>query len=169
MPLPVIRVVGSERDQLLKLEPGRAKCTPRRQRRICADRRHRPDRPQRAAPPGRLHRSDGAARADAPGAVGEIAGWAFETRRHVCIDGGTNGRLTSVPLPSPAAAQRSRRRHGARRRSPAIRAALKGRLINGPDHRRSDRPGAARPESDLAISWTRPHTPTLQAQVDAAR
>src|SRR5437868_13186975 len=35
------------------------------------------------------------------GAVGEVAGWALDADGRI-IEGGTNQRLTSVPLPAPA-------------------------------------------------------------------
>jgi DNA-binding transcriptional regulator LsrR (DeoR family) len=54
------------------------------------------------------------------GAVGELVGWAFDAEGRI-IDGGTNDRLTSIPLQVPTAAPMVT----------AIRAALKGRLING--------------------------------------
>jgi DNA-binding transcriptional regulator LsrR (DeoR family) len=63
------------------------------------------------------------------GAVGEVAGWAMDAQGHV-IDGGTNRRLTSVPLPMPAQALTVGAALG-RSKLPGIRAALKGRLING--------------------------------------
>ncbi|HVZ01919.1 MAG TPA: sugar-binding transcriptional regulator [Dongiaceae bacterium] len=63
------------------------------------------------------------------GAVGEVAGWAMDAQGRV-IDGGTNRRLTSVPLPAPARALTVGAALG-RSKLPAIRAALKGRIING--------------------------------------
>jgi DNA-binding transcriptional regulator LsrR (DeoR family) len=63
------------------------------------------------------------------GAVGEVAGWAMDSDGRV-IDGGTNRRLTSVPLPVPAKALTVAAAVG-RSKLPGIRAALKGRMING--------------------------------------
>jgi DNA-binding transcriptional regulator LsrR (DeoR family) len=63
------------------------------------------------------------------GAVGEVAGWAMDADGRF-IDGGTNRRLTSVPLPIPAAALTVGAALG-RSKLPGIRAALKGRIING--------------------------------------
>jgi len=63
------------------------------------------------------------------GAIGELIGWAFDEQGHV-IDGGTNRRLTSIPLQVPAEATTIGAAVG-RAKVAAIRAALKGRLING--------------------------------------
>jgi DNA-binding transcriptional regulator LsrR (DeoR family) len=56
------------------------------------------------------------------GAVGEVAGWAMDADGRF-IDGGTNRRLTSVPLPIPAAALTVGAALG-RSKLPGIRAAL---------------------------------------------
>jgi len=63
------------------------------------------------------------------GAAGELTGWAFDVEGHI-IDGGTNRRLTSIPPRVPAAALTIGAAVGKAKVS-AIRAALKGRLING--------------------------------------
>src|ERR1700676_4611428 len=63
------------------------------------------------------------------GAVGELTGWAFDAEGSV-IKGGTNDRLTSIPPKIPAEALTIGAALGAAKVS-AIRAALKGRLING--------------------------------------
>ena len=63
------------------------------------------------------------------GAVGELVGWAFDAEGRI-IDGGTNRRLTSIPLQVPAEAVTIGAAVG-RAKVGAIRAALKGRLING--------------------------------------
>jgi DNA-binding transcriptional regulator LsrR (DeoR family) len=63
------------------------------------------------------------------GAAGELTGWAFDAEGHI-IDGGTNRRLTSIPPRVPAAALTIGAAVGKAKVS-AIRAALKGRLING--------------------------------------
>jgi DNA-binding transcriptional regulator LsrR (DeoR family) len=63
------------------------------------------------------------------GAVGELVGWAFDAEGRV-IGGSTNGRLTSIPLQVPAKALTIGAAVG-RAKVAAIRAALKGRLING--------------------------------------
>ena len=63
------------------------------------------------------------------GAVGEIIGWAFDADGAL-IDGLTNDRVLSVPLEKPA----SRKVVGVAMslpRLPAIRGALRGRLVNG--------------------------------------
>jgi DNA-binding transcriptional regulator LsrR (DeoR family) len=63
------------------------------------------------------------------GAVGEVVGWAFDAEGRV-IAGGINDRLTSIPLQVPAEALTIGAAVG-RAKVAAIRAALKGRLING--------------------------------------
>ena len=63
------------------------------------------------------------------GAAGELTGWAFDAEGRI-IDGGTNRRLTSIPPRVPAAALTIGAAVGKAKIS-AIRAALKGRLING--------------------------------------
>ena len=63
------------------------------------------------------------------GAAGELTGWAFDAEGRI-IDGGTNRRLTSIPLRVPAAALTIGAAVG-RGKVSAIQAALKGRLING--------------------------------------
>ena len=63
------------------------------------------------------------------GAAGEVTGWAYDADGRI-IDGGTNRRLTSVPPPVPAKALTVAAAVGAAK-IPAIRAALKGRLVNG--------------------------------------
>src|SRR5712671_6449644 len=63
------------------------------------------------------------------GAVGELTGWAFDEQGHI-IDGGTNLRITSIPPRVPAQALTIGAAVG-RGKVAAIRAALKGRLLNG--------------------------------------
>jgi len=63
------------------------------------------------------------------GAVGEVTAWAMDADGHV-LAGGTNKRLTSVPLPIPAKALTVGAAVGPSKVVP-IRAALKGRVING--------------------------------------
>ena len=63
------------------------------------------------------------------GAAGELTGWAFDAEGSI-IKGGTNDRLTSIPPQVPAEALTIGAAVGSAKVS-AIRAALKGRLING--------------------------------------
>jgi DNA-binding transcriptional regulator LsrR (DeoR family) len=63
------------------------------------------------------------------GAVGEVTGWAFDAQGRI-IKGGTNARLTSIPPRVPAEALTIGAAVGPAKVS-AIRAALKGGLING--------------------------------------
>jgi DNA-binding transcriptional regulator LsrR (DeoR family) len=63
------------------------------------------------------------------GAVGELTGWAFDAQGSI-IKGGTNARLTSIPPQVPAEALTIGAAVGPAKVA-AIRAALKGRLVNG--------------------------------------
>jgi DNA-binding transcriptional regulator LsrR (DeoR family) len=63
------------------------------------------------------------------GAVAEVTAWAIDTEGRV-INGGMNKRLTSVPLPIPAKNLTVAAALGPSKVLP-IRAALKGRIING--------------------------------------
>src|SRR3984893_16494829 len=63
------------------------------------------------------------------GAVGELTGWAFDAQGRI-VEGGTTRRLTSIPPQVPAKAMTIGAAVGPAKVS-AIRAALKGRLING--------------------------------------
>jgi DNA-binding transcriptional regulator LsrR (DeoR family) len=63
------------------------------------------------------------------GAVGELIGWAFDAEGHV-IEGGTNNRLTSIALQVPARGLTIGAAVGPGKVA-AIKAALKGRLLNG--------------------------------------
>jgi DNA-binding transcriptional regulator LsrR (DeoR family) len=63
------------------------------------------------------------------GAVGELTGWAFDAEGRI-IDGGTNSRLTSIAPQVPAGARTIGAAVGPAKVA-AIKAALKGRLING--------------------------------------
>ena len=65
----------------------------------------------------------------AKGAVGEIVGWAFDASG-VVIEGGSNERLSSIPLESAPDALIVGVAMGAKK-TPAIAAALRGRLLNG--------------------------------------
>lgn len=63
------------------------------------------------------------------GAVGEIVGWAFDADGKM-IEGLTNDRVASAPLPSPSVSLVIALAMG-KKKLPGIRAALNGRLING--------------------------------------
>ena len=63
------------------------------------------------------------------GAVGEIVGWAFDADGKL-IDGLTNDRVASAPIPSRETGLVIAAAMGARK-LPGIRAALKSRLVNG--------------------------------------
>ena len=78
----------------------------------------------------------------AAGAVGEICGWIFD-RDGRLLRSGANERTASAPIPDRDRATVIALAKG-RRKLPAIAAALRGRLVNGLDHRRGDRRGAAR-------------------------
>jgi DNA-binding transcriptional regulator LsrR (DeoR family) len=63
------------------------------------------------------------------GAIGEISGWAFDAQGKL-IEGLTNERVASAPLPSRETSQVIAIAMG-NRKLPAIRAALNRRLVNG--------------------------------------
>ncbi|MEO3431593.1 sugar-binding transcriptional regulator [Inquilinus sp. CAU 1745] len=63
------------------------------------------------------------------GAVGEIAGWAYDTDGRI-VEGGTNDRVTALPPHQPPGNLTIGIAAG-ENRAPAIRAALKGRLLTG--------------------------------------
>jgi DNA-binding transcriptional regulator LsrR (DeoR family) len=63
------------------------------------------------------------------GAVGEVTGWVFDAEGNV-IDGGSNTRLTSIPIQKSPASLDVGVAIGLAK-VPSIRAALKGRLLNG--------------------------------------
>jgi DNA-binding transcriptional regulator LsrR (DeoR family) len=63
------------------------------------------------------------------GAVGEMVGWAFDDKGRY-IEGFTNARVTSAPIPSCDHATVIASGRG-ERKVPGIRAAMRGRLING--------------------------------------
>ncbi len=69
------------------------------------------------------------AQLDAAGAVGEIVGWTFD-REGRLIDGLTNDRVASSPLPDPSRSLVIASAMG-RRKLPALRAAIRGGLVNG--------------------------------------
>ena len=62
-------------------------------------------------------------------AVGEIAGWAYD-QQGVLIQGGTNSRVTSIPLEQPSL-RLTIGVAGGTKKAEAILAALHGKLING--------------------------------------
>jgi DNA-binding transcriptional regulator LsrR (DeoR family) len=62
-------------------------------------------------------------------AVGEITGWAIDAEGEV-IEGGANARLTSLPVQQPPHALTVGVARG-EAKVKAIRAALKGRILNG--------------------------------------
>lgn len=65
----------------------------------------------------------------AAGAVGEIIGWAFDARGQL-LEGMTNDRVASSPLPDLGRCRVIASAMG-KRKLPAIRAAIRGKLING--------------------------------------
>lgn len=69
------------------------------------------------------------ARLDDAGAVGEIVGWAFDAKGTL-IDGITNDRVASAPLPNPGRTLVVAAAMG-KRKLPSIAAAIKGGLVNG--------------------------------------
>lgn len=63
------------------------------------------------------------------GAVGEIVGWAFDEEGRL-VEGATNERVASAPIPSRDRSLVIGLASGARK-LPALRAAVRGRLVNG--------------------------------------
>ena len=63
------------------------------------------------------------------GAVGEICGWAMDARGRL-LEGGTNRRVTAIPLDDPARAPRIGVAAGVEKVAP-LRAALRGGWLNG--------------------------------------
>jgi DNA-binding transcriptional regulator LsrR (DeoR family) len=63
------------------------------------------------------------------GAVAEVVGWALDAHGRI-IEGGTNQRITSVPLPVPAETMTVGAALGSAKVA-AIRAVLRGRILNG--------------------------------------
>lgn len=128
MPLPVLMSSEGERDQMLRLSPVTKV-------RAIADRAD-----LRLVGVGQMDKNaqfhvDGFISREELlelmrfGAVGELTGWAFDANGKF-IKGGTNKRVTSIPHPVPAIALTVAAALGPAK-VPAIRAALKGRLING--------------------------------------
>jgi DNA-binding transcriptional regulator LsrR (DeoR family) len=128
VPLPVLMSSEAERDQLLKINPI-AKV------RAIADKADlrlvgigQMDRDAQLHVDGFITREE-LLELMRLGAAGEITGWAYTAEGEI-IDGGTNRRLTSIPHPRPARALTVAAAIG-KPKAVAIRAALKGRLING--------------------------------------
>jgi DNA-binding transcriptional regulator LsrR (DeoR family) len=128
MPLPVLISTQAERDQLLKINP----ITKVRAIAAKADLRlvgiGQMDRNAQVYVDGFINREE-LLELMRLGAAGELTGWAYDAKGRI-IDGGTNRRLTSVPHPIPAKALTVGAAMGSAKVA-AIRAALKGRLING--------------------------------------
>src|SRR5262249_25940862 len=128
MPLPFLVPSTAERDQLLRIEPiGRVHALAGQ-----ADLRlvgiGQMDRRAQVHVDGFIRREE-LLDLMGLGAVGEVTGWAFDGDGRI-IEGGTNLRLTSVPPPVPARALTVAAAIG-NVKVPAIRAALKGKLVNG--------------------------------------
>ena len=128
MPLPFLMTSSIERDQLLRIEPiGRVHTLAGQ-----ADLRlvgiGQMDRQAQVHIDGFIRREE-LLELMRLGAVGEVTGWAFDAEGGI-IAGGTNLRLTSVPPPVPARALTVAAALG-KAKVPAIRAALRGRLVNG--------------------------------------
>jgi DNA-binding transcriptional regulator LsrR (DeoR family) len=128
MPLPFLMSSASERDQMLKIEP----ITKVRSMAAKADLRlvgiGQMDQRAQVFVDGFVTREE-LLEIMRLGAVGELTGWAFDAKGRI-IKGGTNARLTSIPPQVPANALTIGAAVGPAKVS-AIKAALKGRLING--------------------------------------
>jgi|SRR5579872_1749598 len=128
MPLPVLMSSRAERDQMLKIDPIA------RIHAIAAKASLRLVGLGQMDKSAQLHVDGFIDREELLelirlGAVGELAGWAFDEDGRI-IAGGTNERLTSIPHLLPTGALTVAAALG-KAKLPAIRAALKGRLING--------------------------------------
>ncbi|MBV9568534.1 MAG: sugar-binding transcriptional regulator [Hyphomicrobiales bacterium] len=128
MPLPVLMSSRAERDQLLKINP----VSKVRAIAAKADLRlvgiGQMDRNAQVYVDGFINREE-LLELMRLGAVGELTGWAYDAKGRI-IDAGTNRRLTSVPHSVSAPALSVGAALGPAK-LPAIRAALKGHLING--------------------------------------
>jgi DNA-binding transcriptional regulator LsrR (DeoR family) len=128
MPLPFLMPSQAERDQVLRIMPiGRVHALAAR-----ADLRlvgvGQMDRDAQVHVDGFISREE-LLEMMRLGAVGELAGWAYDAEGRV-VAGGTNSRLTSVEPPVPARALTVAAALGPAK-VVAIRAALRGRLVNG--------------------------------------
>ena len=128
MPLPFLMSSQSERDQMLRIDPIA------RVRAVAAKADLRLVGIGQMDQSAQVHVDGFVSREELfemmrLGAVGEVVGWAFDAEGHT-IEGGTNQRLTSIPLQVPAQALTIGAALG-RAKVAAIKAALKGRLING--------------------------------------
>jgi DNA-binding transcriptional regulator LsrR (DeoR family) len=128
MPLPVLMSSQAERDQMLKIGP----VTRVRALAAKADLRligiGQMDRNAQFHVDGFISRKE-LLELIGLGAVGEVTGWAFDAAGRL-LKRSTNLRLTSVPHPAPATMLTIAAALGAAK-LPAIRAALRGRLVNG--------------------------------------
>jgi DNA-binding transcriptional regulator LsrR (DeoR family) len=128
MPLPVFASSEAEREQLLRINPVT------RVRAIAAKATLRLVGVGQVDQGAQIHVDGFISREELfelmrLGAVGEVVGWALDAEGRI-IEGGTNQRLTSVPLPVPAGALTVGAAVGPAKLA-AIRAALKGRILNG--------------------------------------
>ena len=128
MPLPVFVSSEAEREQLLRINPVR------RVRAIAEKATLRLVGVGQIDERAQLHLDGFISREELLelmrfGAVGEVVGWALDAEGRL-IEGGTNQRLTSVPLPVPAGALTVGAAVGPAKVA-AIRAALRGRILNG--------------------------------------
>jgi DNA-binding transcriptional regulator LsrR (DeoR family) len=128
MPLPFLMSSATERDQMLKIDPiakVRAVAAKADLRLVGVGQM---DQGAQVFVDGFVSREE-LLEVMRLGAVGELTGWAFDADGRI-LEGGTNSRLTSIPPQVPAAALTVGAAVGTAK-VPAIKAALKGRLING--------------------------------------
>lgn len=128
MPLPVFVASSEERAQLLRIE------AVARIRAIAAKADLRLMGIGQIDPGAQLHVDGFISREELIelmrlGAVGELTGWAFDAQGRI-IEGGSNGRVTSIPHRVPAQGLSVGAAIGAAK-VPAIRAALTGGALNG--------------------------------------
>jgi DNA-binding transcriptional regulator LsrR (DeoR family) len=128
MPLPVIVPTRGERDQLIGIAPVRRLRDLGETADVTLVGVGRMDEFAQLRSDGFISEAE-LAEMRRLGAVGEIVGWAFDAAGRI-IEGGSNERLTSVPLRVPAEKLVVGVAQGTSKVL-AIHAALKGRLLNG--------------------------------------
>jgi DNA-binding transcriptional regulator LsrR (DeoR family) len=129
MPLPVVVPSRKERDQLQKLEPVARLLELAAGADLCLVGIGRMDESAQVLVDGFMSAAE-LHDMQRRGAVGEVTAWAFDGAGRL-IEGGTNDRVTSVPLKVPATVRRVIGVAQGTGKVLPIHAALKGRIVNG--------------------------------------